>query len=615
MVSSARAQTLVPPRVLALPDIVAPEGTAPPPSGAVELTVVIDASGHGTVASSDAPEPWRTLAAEAIARGRFAPATRDGQPVPSRVRVRLAVQARPEPAASSIGPTPGGTGTAAAPSHAATGTPTQASHPHATRAVTSPAHHASAAPPEFGASATVAAEQPTRLHLSLAQVRDMPGTFGDPFRAIESLPGVVPILTGVPYVYVRGAPPAGTIYYYDDIPLPELFHLALGPAVIHPAMIGPIDFYPGVAPARYGRHTGGVIVGEGPSESGPLDREIELRLIDVNGIVQAPVGHGGRVTISGRYGYPGLLLSVLSPDASLAYWDYQARLTLPVGAHDRFELVALGAYDEAGAKSDTSQNLSLQFHRIDARFLHRRGPLRYGADVLFGWDQSQLGNTFRAQTTSLSPRVWLEWHGGRGTRMRVGADMRGAVGDLTNPSASSNPDGDRPTIDNPLYAGVAGREVYGAYVESELRPSHAVGLELGLRGDMWVTNVSGAETAVDSAPGREVVRERRPDAARRRRPRPPARGLRDPLARPLGRGPRPRLADGRAVRDGRRPRRARRVPARVPALPASLRKPPLPGPLVEPSARLLSVRGGVSVRERDPARDGVGLRRRDLLRT
>ena len=48
----------------------------------------------------------------------------------------------------------------------------------------------------------------------------VPGTFGEPFRILELLPGTVPIANGQPYVYLRGAPPSGTVYLYDDIPIP-----------------------------------------------------------------------------------------------------------------------------------------------------------------------------------------------------------------------------------------------------------------------------------------------------------------------------------------------------------------------------------------------------------
>ena len=39
-----------------------------------------------------------------------------------------------------------------------------------------------------------------------AEVRAMPGAFGDSFRAIEALPGVTPLVSGLPYFFVRGAP-------------------------------------------------------------------------------------------------------------------------------------------------------------------------------------------------------------------------------------------------------------------------------------------------------------------------------------------------------------------------------------------------------------------------
>jgi hypothetical protein len=48
--------------------------------------------------------------------------------------------------------------------------------------------------------------------LSKAEVREMPGAFGDAFRAIEILPGVTPLASGLPYFYVRGAPPNNAGY-------------------------------------------------------------------------------------------------------------------------------------------------------------------------------------------------------------------------------------------------------------------------------------------------------------------------------------------------------------------------------------------------------------------
>src|SRR5688572_4455728 len=54
------------------------------------------------------------------------------------------------------------------------------------------------------------------------EARQMPGAFGDAFRAIEALPGVTPIASGVPYFFVRGAPPGNTGYFIDGVRVPGL---------------------------------------------------------------------------------------------------------------------------------------------------------------------------------------------------------------------------------------------------------------------------------------------------------------------------------------------------------------------------------------------------------
>ena len=173
-------------------------------------------------------------------------------------------------------------------------------------------------PLEFGATARVEKRRPDTRALGADEVRALPGAFGDPFRSLDTLPGVTPYLSGLPYVYVRGAPPAGTLFLYDDMALPTLFHLGLGPAVIHPAMIGPIEFFSGVGPARYGRRTGGLFASayrDIDPERGNAFGEVELRAIDVMAMAHGPVLEGD-ITAAGRYGYPGLVLSLLSPDIS-----------------------------------------------------------------------------------------------------------------------------------------------------------------------------------------------------------------------------------------------------------------------------------------------------------
>ena len=88
----------------------------------------------------------------------------------------------------------------------------------------------------------------------------MPGTLGDPARFVEALPGVTPTASGLQSFFVRGEPPETTGYFLDGISVPALYHIGFGPSVVHPALLDRVEFFPGAAPATYGRVIGGVII-------------------------------------------------------------------------------------------------------------------------------------------------------------------------------------------------------------------------------------------------------------------------------------------------------------------------------------------------------------------
>jgi hypothetical protein len=349
-------------------------------------------------------------------------------------------------------------------------------------------------PYSLGATGRVAQVRPNQQHLQSEETRDLPGAFGDPFRALDSMPGVVPVMSGLPYVYVRGAPPSGTVYYYDEIQVPALFHLALGPAVVHPAMIGNVDFYPSVAPARYGRATGGVLAGGAcPAPCATSARgELELRVIDVLGMAATPLGQGGSLAIAGRYGYPGLLLSALSPNAVLDYWDYQTRLQLPLGDSDRFELTWFGSYDHAGDKSSSlpGNALTLEFHRGEARLIHKVGALELASMLQVGYERSTLEREFGVNAFRLGPRLYATWHSEDGVRLRVGGDFVGISGRLRDLNAA---DANNLDFVNPSYSSVSTRSMAGLYTELHLPLAERWDLDGGLRGDVWITGVRAQE--------------------------------------------------------------------------------------------------------------------------
>ncbi|MCZ6805694.1 MAG: hypothetical protein O7F08_01975, partial [Deltaproteobacteria bacterium] len=181
----ASAQDLVPPKVKTLPTVEVPPGVEMPESRVVRLLVRIEPDGSAVVEQCNADRPLCDVINEAIADSEFVPATREGNPVPSRIQVdiRLTVP----PAAEE---TPG-------------------SSPE-TAVVTETIGEGTTEELVFSETAEVDARTQQPIQFELEGIRNIPGTLGDPFRTLLLMPCVVPITNGQPYGYVCGAPPAGT---------------------------------------------------------------------------------------------------------------------------------------------------------------------------------------------------------------------------------------------------------------------------------------------------------------------------------------------------------------------------------------------------------------------
>jgi hypothetical protein len=317
--------------------------------------------------------------------------------------------------------------------------------------------------------------------LRARDTRSVPGTFGDAFQALAALPGIAPMASGLPFFYVRGAPPADTGYFIDGIPVPTLFHIGPGSSIVPQALVDRVDFYPGAAPGRYGRYVGGIIAGEttnpafGPTATSRA--EANVRLFDASAFIEAPLGESTDVVVAGRYGYPNLLLSVFAPTLSLHFGDYTFRLTRALTDHDRISIFALGAYDH---EEDTSQNLvpiDSQFHRIDLRYDHRwsSGSLRVA--TTFGYDRTagNVPSTAAETVESTSTRLRLEVRQrfGKAAELSAGADVNATHYGFAYQQLA------------PTTSPVGDEEVSGAYADLTLHLWPGIDLAPSLRVDEY----------------------------------------------------------------------------------------------------------------------------------
>ncbi len=260
-----------------------------------------------------------------------------------------------------------------------------------------------------------------------AETRLLPGAFGDPFRAVEAAPGVVPLVSGVPYFYVRGAPPGNVGYVLDGIRVPLLFHLGLGPSVIHPALIDRVELSPGSTP-EVGRYAAGVVSGTLTAPREELRVEGNLRVVDTGAFLEVPFDEGrGQAMAAGRFSYTAALFSLINSSTVLNYWDYAGRFSYEVAPGHRLGVFGFGAYDYLGEKQETGPDklmVDTGFHRLDFFYdvdLGRGSKLSH--DVVLGWDQTHLDEGREVLDQSLSIRSLLEHSLGELGQVRTGVEV------------------------------------------------------------------------------------------------------------------------------------------------------------------------------------------------
>ena len=410
---SPGAPPTAPQRLDPAPDVAYPEGA----EGDAEVVLVLVIERDGRVRSVDVErgaEPFASAAKQAAASWQFAPATRAGEPVAARIRFAVTFRA-PQPVEEP-----------AAPAEEAAGAPAaRAADPPG--APPTPPEPKPAEPEPIEVVVRADRPPPSAKTLTRAEVRQLPGAFGDPFRAIEALPGVTPIVSGLPYFYVRGAPPGNVDYYLDGIRVPYLFHATAGPSVIHPGLVERVDLYSGGYPARFGRFSGAIVAAETTPPSPDLHGEGNLRLVDVGALVEAPFAEGrGAALVAGRYSYTAAVFSLLSPDIRLDYRDYQARVSYAVTPRDRLTLFAFGSYDLLAQEKNEIETVIFgsEFYRVDARYdvsLPEDGRLRWA--TTWGFDQTRVADQRNARDLLWGTRVELTRPMNESVTLRSGIDL------------------------------------------------------------------------------------------------------------------------------------------------------------------------------------------------
>lgn len=464
--------TVSAPRPLSTPVDYPPAGTG---DAEVVVELVISPSGEvADVTSATGPTPFAEAARSAATDWRFEPALRAGTPVSAKILFLVRFEHGAEPSPEQ------------APAADARATEKPSLAPNAPRAL-------GASPIAEIVVRGETQRQPPSRTFSTAEVENLPGAFGDPLRAIEVMPGVTPIVTGLPIFFVRGAPPGNVGFFFDEIRIPLLYHAFLGPSVIHPAMLSKVDLYAGPMPLRYGRFAGAAVDAalQEPlldSPRFPWRGEAEVRLVDAGVYVEAPFAEGnGYAALAGRYSYTALLLTLLSQGQRVDYWDYQGLVGYHLTRKDTLSVLAFGAYDYAD--TGTASNGGTEFHRIDLRYQHEFSErTRSRVAATWGRDRTRSSSGF-VSDDSIAGRFRVE-HEADGADFRLGGDIS-----LDRYELDVDPAVEDPLVFTELFP-TRDDLSFGGYAEVTLWPLGRVSVTPGVRADVY-QSLDNTEYSVD----------------------------------------------------------------------------------------------------------------------
>ncbi|MDH5675294.1 MAG: TonB-dependent receptor [Myxococcales bacterium] len=443
----------VPPRLKEAAELSLPPGTEVP-EGGVDVLLAIDAEGdvvQAELATAVADPALAAALLEAARALRFEPARRGDRAIGSRIRFHFALELAPPPPPAEP-EAPGPSAAAGAPPPPDPATEDQADEEQ------------DAGDYVLGARARVDKPQPgaaTQVRLRGEELTMVPGTFGEPLRVVATLPGVARSPFGLGFFAVRGASFQNTGFLVDGFPVPLLYHLGAGPAIISSRLVDRLDFFAGGYPVSYGRFTAGVIaLTTAPPPTDDFHLEFEVDLLRASALTVVPFGDGrGSVALAYRRSYYELILPLITDDVQLSYSDYQLRLDYRLTPKLRVSLFVFGSRDalEFSASSGTGET------QADSQ-----------TGLFYSFDRVIVGLDYRAN------REWkLRWSATAGpTRVDFGRE------DATDPSF-----------------GVDTRSLrLGQRAEAIYSPGKRLQTTLGVEQNVWLNDVEGTAPSFGELP-------------------------------------------------------------------------------------------------------------------
>jgi outer membrane receptor for ferrienterochelin and colicin len=184
-----------------------------------------------------------------------------------------------------------------------------------------------------------------KLLLTGEELKQIPGSAGDPMKSVQSFPGITSTDDSSSEPAVRGARPTDNAYYLDFLPIGYLFHLGGFASVIHPDLVRRFDISTAAWGPEYNDVVGGVFdIGLRSPREDRLGAKFDFSLLGASVLVEGPITDNFSFFLTGRRSWFDLLAKT-SEDKKEGvtvtvpvFHDTQARLLWSINPYNRLRL-------------------------------------------------------------------------------------------------------------------------------------------------------------------------------------------------------------------------------------------------------------------------------------
>jgi hypothetical protein len=257
---------------------------------------------------------------------------------------------------------------------------------------------------------------PSVTKITTTELKKLPSMGGDVLKALDALPGFVPLTEWGAAFCVRGGNPNENLILVDNMQIGYPFHWEGFASSFCSEAIEDIDIYAGGFPVKYGNKLSSVLDIElkPGGEEEKLDGRIDLGLMDTKIYLERKLDRKTKFFLSGKRTYYDLIYQITrlflpqreeTPNLWFGFWDLQGKLHLVPDDKNKFVISILMSQDLVNIreKSTYYYRESWENGRLVAREEKiRENIFKYNKGYsLFG------GNWFRVWGDKLSQQTTL----------------------------------------------------------------------------------------------------------------------------------------------------------------------------------------------------------------